>query len=315
MTLGEKIKKLRLDNKMTQSELAEKLYVTRQAITNYERNANMPSIDVLKNIAEIFKVDLDYLLEDKIEENKVEVKEEPKENKKKFNKLLLLIPSGVALIITLFVTIIPLIIEKPVYEKVGFYLSFNENITYTIEELKESNMPYLFNEYDKKTKSYITHRNIISESEENTYLSSEYDYVYHYHIYNVIGTNKYRMYLEGQYDGSVTAFSEGDYIGNQRMIIFLNPVKKCTIIAYDQYNNIISEEIIYFNEDNVLCSNLGNIYEEFEYYYVPQAVRYYVTFNDGRIKKYNIFESKRILIFLFDGEYNEYNYYYVYFGI
>ena len=63
MTLGEKIKKLRTEHKMTQAELADKLYVTRQAITNYERNANMPSIDVIKSMAEIFNVDLKYLLE------------------------------------------------------------------------------------------------------------------------------------------------------------------------------------------------------------------------------------------------------------
>ena len=36
MTLGEKLKKLRADNGFTQEELAEKLYVTRTAISKWE---------------------------------------------------------------------------------------------------------------------------------------------------------------------------------------------------------------------------------------------------------------------------------------
>ena len=312
MTLGEKIKKLRLENKMTQAELAEKLYVTRQAITNYERNANMPSIDILKSMAELFNVDLTYLLEDENAETKVE---KVKVTKNKRNILLLLTPSCVVLVVLLIVTIISLFGEKPRYEKVGFYITFNENITYTIEELKQSNTPYYFNEYDKKTKSYITHRNIISDLEENTYLSNDYDYIYHYQIYNIIGTNKYRMYLEEQLTSNVTCFIESDYLGTQMVINFLNPVKKCTIIAYDQYDEILSEEVLMFNENNILCSNLGKTYENFESYSVLGAVRYYVTFFDGTDRKYNILESRKILIFLFNGEYQEYNYYYVHFTI
>ena len=36
MTFGEKLKKLRTDKSLTQDELAEKLYVTRTAISNWE---------------------------------------------------------------------------------------------------------------------------------------------------------------------------------------------------------------------------------------------------------------------------------------
>lgn len=42
MTIGEKIKELRINKGLKQSELAEKAGVSRVAIGNYERNARQP---------------------------------------------------------------------------------------------------------------------------------------------------------------------------------------------------------------------------------------------------------------------------------
>ena len=62
MTLGEKLKKLRSDNGFTQEELAEKLYVTRTAISKWESNRGYPNIDALKAISKFFSVSIDDLL-------------------------------------------------------------------------------------------------------------------------------------------------------------------------------------------------------------------------------------------------------------
>ena len=62
MTLGEKLKKLRADNGFTQEELAEKLYVTRTAISKWESNRGYPNIDALKAISKFFSVSIDELL-------------------------------------------------------------------------------------------------------------------------------------------------------------------------------------------------------------------------------------------------------------
>jgi len=62
MTLGEKLKKLRADNGFTQEELAEKLYVTRTAISKWESNRGCPNIDTLKTISKFFSVSIDDLL-------------------------------------------------------------------------------------------------------------------------------------------------------------------------------------------------------------------------------------------------------------
>ena len=62
MTLGEKLKKLRTDKGLTQEELAEKLYVTRTAISKWESDRGYPSIDALKAISKFFSVSIDELL-------------------------------------------------------------------------------------------------------------------------------------------------------------------------------------------------------------------------------------------------------------
>ena len=62
MTLGEKLKKLRAEQGLTQEELAEKLYVTRTAISKWESNRGCPSIDALKAISSFFSVSIDELL-------------------------------------------------------------------------------------------------------------------------------------------------------------------------------------------------------------------------------------------------------------
>ena len=62
MTFGEIIKKLRTDNGLTQDELAEKIYVTRTAISKWESDRGFPNIESLKTISKYFSVSLDELL-------------------------------------------------------------------------------------------------------------------------------------------------------------------------------------------------------------------------------------------------------------
>lgn len=51
MTFGEKLKSLRQQNDMTQDELAERLYVTRTAVSKWENDRGFPGIDSLKQIS------------------------------------------------------------------------------------------------------------------------------------------------------------------------------------------------------------------------------------------------------------------------
>ena len=67
-TLNERIKTLRKENGLTQSQLAEKLGVTDKAVSKWEVGEANPDISLLAKISEIFGVTIDYLLTGKAEE-------------------------------------------------------------------------------------------------------------------------------------------------------------------------------------------------------------------------------------------------------
>jgi len=62
MEFNEKLQKLRTAQNMTQEELAEKLYVSRAAISKWESGRGYPNIDSLKAIAKFFNVTIDELI-------------------------------------------------------------------------------------------------------------------------------------------------------------------------------------------------------------------------------------------------------------
>lgn len=62
MDFNEKLQKLRTAQNMTQEELAEKLYVSRAAISKWESGRGYPNIDSLKAIAKFFNVTIDELI-------------------------------------------------------------------------------------------------------------------------------------------------------------------------------------------------------------------------------------------------------------
>ena len=60
--LNEKIKTLRLAGNFSQVNIAEKLSVTKQTVSNWENNNIQPSLDMLVKIADLFGVSTDSLL-------------------------------------------------------------------------------------------------------------------------------------------------------------------------------------------------------------------------------------------------------------
>lgn len=62
MEFAEKLQQLRKQADLTQGQLAEKLYVSRTAVSKWETGNGYPNLDSLKDIAKIFKVSIDELL-------------------------------------------------------------------------------------------------------------------------------------------------------------------------------------------------------------------------------------------------------------
>jgi transcriptional regulator with XRE-family HTH domain len=62
MQLGQRIRKLRLDHHLTQSQLGQMLNLAESTISLYEANKRAPDYDILLRIANFFEVSLDYLM-------------------------------------------------------------------------------------------------------------------------------------------------------------------------------------------------------------------------------------------------------------
>ena len=69
---SEKLTKLRKENALTQEELAEKLGVTRQTISKWELGQTVPDKDGIVEMARVFNVTVDELLNEKKEEQTVD---------------------------------------------------------------------------------------------------------------------------------------------------------------------------------------------------------------------------------------------------
>jgi transcriptional regulator with XRE-family HTH domain len=64
LSLGQKIKKLRRERNLSQTQLAEKAGTTLVSISNYETGKTKPSSDMLINVAKALGVSADYLMND-----------------------------------------------------------------------------------------------------------------------------------------------------------------------------------------------------------------------------------------------------------
>ena len=60
--LNERIRKLRMERNWSQVDLAKKLNVTKQSVSNWENDNIQPSIDMLVKLAGAFSVSTDYLV-------------------------------------------------------------------------------------------------------------------------------------------------------------------------------------------------------------------------------------------------------------
>lgn len=78
--VSDSIKKLRKEKGMTQDELAEKLCVTRQAVSNWEMGKTQPDIETLTKLAEIFGVSVERIIYGKEKKrNMIDIKIGPQE--------------------------------------------------------------------------------------------------------------------------------------------------------------------------------------------------------------------------------------------
>ena len=62
MTFGKNLQKLRKEKGLSQDALANRLYVTRQSVSQWENDRTMPSVDLLLKLSEVFDTTVDAML-------------------------------------------------------------------------------------------------------------------------------------------------------------------------------------------------------------------------------------------------------------
>lgn len=109
MELGNKIKYYRGEKELSQEELAERVYVSRQTISNWENNKSYPDINSIVLLSEIFEISIDNLIKGDVEQMKKEINTE---DVKKLN-----LYSSIMLILMLVATILLM----PMLKFIGLY--------------------------------------------------------------------------------------------------------------------------------------------------------------------------------------------------
>lgn len=86
MTIGEKIKALRLENNVTQEKLAEYLNITYQSVSKWENNNALPDISLVVPLANFFGVSIDELFDRHGDIETAEIEEYCKKDQEFANK-------------------------------------------------------------------------------------------------------------------------------------------------------------------------------------------------------------------------------------
>ena len=112
MKFGDRIKEQRIKLEMTQANVAQELFTTRQTISNWEKGKSYPDLDMLIKISDLYHVPIDSLLrEDKDLKNNLD----RKITNKKFTPLSIFINFG----ISFWFIIQPYIITNHLWARLG----------------------------------------------------------------------------------------------------------------------------------------------------------------------------------------------------
>lgn len=103
MEIGQQIIRYRKQQALSQEELAEKVYVSRQSISNWENDKTYPDIHSLLLLSQIFQVNLDQLIKGDIEKMKYTITQVDKKNFERDTKVM------VTLMILLMISSYPLV--------------------------------------------------------------------------------------------------------------------------------------------------------------------------------------------------------------
>lgn len=148
MELGKQIKMYRLENKLSQEELADRIYVSRQTISNWENDKSYPDINSLVLLSEVFKVSLDKLIKGDVDVMKDVIQKEEVDKMNHYGRIY-----TIMLIVTVVSTV-------PLFMWLGFWAFIPWGIIWVLSMYFASKIEKI-----KKDNDVQTYKEIVAFSE------------------------------------------------------------------------------------------------------------------------------------------------------
>lgn len=135
MELGKQIKMHRQEAHLSQEELADRVYVSRQTISNWENDKSYPDVNSLVLLSEIFQISLDTLIKGDIEIMKDVIQKEEIEKMNRYGKIYTI------MLIATAVSAVPLFMWLGVWAFIpwGIIWAISMCFAFKLEKVKKDN--------------------------------------------------------------------------------------------------------------------------------------------------------------------------------
>lgn len=135
MELGKQIKKHRQEVQLSQEKLADRVYVSRQTISNWENDKSYPDVNSLVLLSEIFQISLDNLIKGDIEVMKDVIQKEEIVKMNRYGKIY-----TIMLIVTV-VSAVPLFMWLGIWAFIpwGIIWALSMYFAFQVEKVKKDN--------------------------------------------------------------------------------------------------------------------------------------------------------------------------------
>ena len=135
MELGKQIKKYRQEAQLSQEELAERIYFSRQTISNWENDKSYPDVNSLVLLSETFQVSLDKLIKGDIDIMKDVIQREEVEKMKRYGAVYAILLTAVV------ISAVPLFmwLDKWAFIPWGIIFAVAMLFAFKVEKVKKDN--------------------------------------------------------------------------------------------------------------------------------------------------------------------------------
>ena len=285
--IGKFIKELRIENNMTQQQLADKIPITREAVSKWERGRNKPDRTSLEILSKLFNVTTEELIlgrrneVNNIKENKELALNLYDENNKKQKLVKYLIISIIGLIILFFAyyfisTFNSIKIYNISYEDTnnnimvynGIFVTTREKFYFNFSDIRIpddiTKLELYYMDNNNKHTIYKTNNSYI-----NIYDYYQYERYFDYKDLNIVINNLYLLIKSDTNEYNIKLNVKKDFANNK--LFFFNEDNignnQAHLLEYDTNIdiNLIKEKFNKIGEDYFMIDENNNL----EYYYFP----------------------------------------------